>query len=190
MRSASLVDDQLAAQIDVAEARLAAFLTCLDEVSDQSIRRRLTVRAEGVDRRCSTLRATVGEPTPIPIGTPTAVEDLGATMDTLEADLDAATQVEAGPYKAAADRQARAWRGRTDRLRVQAALGVMELKDDLEGLARRLDHVRASALVELREAVSDARDGVEDVRGDMEEVLGDLRRAVDRAVGAIGDPAP
>ncbi len=188
--SDNLVGDQLAAQIDLAEARLAAFRSCLEAAADDSARHRLEARATGVGRRCTALRTTVREADVIPIGTPTAVEDLAATLDTLEADLDAATQKEPSLYGAAADRQARAWRGRADRLRVQAALGIMEMKDDLEGLVRRLDHVRAAVLVELRDAAADTRGGVEELRADMEEVVGDVRRAVDRAVDAIVQPMP
>jgi len=188
--SDNLVSDQLAAQIDLAEARLAALRSCLDGAVDDGTRRRLEARATGISDRCTALRTTVRHADVIPIGTPTAVEDLAATLDTLEADLDAAIQNESSLSMAAADRQARAWRGRTDRLRVQAALGIMEMKDDLERLVRRLKHVRAAVLVELRDAAGDARGGVEELRADMEAVIGDVRRAVDRAVDAIAGPMP
>ena len=188
--SDNLVGDQLAAQIDLAEARLAAFRSCLDGVVDDGTRHRLEARASGVSHRCTALRTIVRHSDVIPIGTPIAVEDLAATLDTLEADLDAASQKEPSLYLAAADRQARAWRGRTDRLRVQAALGIMEMKDDLEHLVRRLEHVRAAVLVELRDAAGDARGGGEVLRADMEAVVGDVRRAVDRAVDAIAGPMP
>lgn len=185
--SDSLVDERLVAQIEVAEHRLRAFRAHLDDADDET-RARLLDRADGFEERCARLRTTLSDVRPVPIGTPTAVQDLGAAMDTLEADRDAAIEAEPVAYLAAVDRQARAWQSRTDRLRVQASLGVMELKDDFEALARRLDHVRAAAMVELNEVADDTRHAVEDLRDDMEQVVNDIRRAIDRAVDAIGGP--
>jgi hypothetical protein len=137
--------------------------------------------------RCEALQQKVMAWTEVEVGVPTTVADLAAEVDAFEADLDAAAPVDAPGYEVAVDRQVRAWRSIVERLRVQTALGAMNLRDDLEGLTSRLDRVRGDVLVELQNAAADARETVVDLREDVEEVLADARRLVRKVADDLTD---
>lgn len=115
----------------------------------------------------------------------TAVEDLGAAVDALDADLSAIQADEPAGYEEAIDRQVRAWRTRIDRLWLHGHLASMEAQDELEALAQRLEDVRAHVLGDLHDTARDARATVTDLRSDMEKVLVDVRKAVEDASAAL-----
>lgn len=172
------------AQAELVDERMKAFDHKVADmlVSDRDV---FAARSTAIMERCDELKAHIIEWPEVEIGTANAVEDLSASVDTLEADFYAASEANADRYRSAVDRQLRAWRSRTDRLRLQSALATMELRDELEDIGHRLTDAREGVLVELRNAADDAKDVVIDLRVDVEEVLVDVRHAVERAAGAL-----
>lgn len=173
------VQDRLLAQLDLAEDRLSQFSDRLTEASERS-QKRFSERMDRVNARCHDLAEQIRSSSVVTVGTETAIEDLGAAVDTLEADLDAVSEAESDRYRSALDRQLRTWRSRTEHLRLQSSLGAMEIREDLEDLGSRLARARSGALVELKRAASDTKEVVVDVRDDLEDVLNDVRHAVER----------
>lgn len=171
--------DQLLAQVQLTRTRLGQFADRLEALEGDAPPA-LVEQAESLGERAEAIEKEIASWQEVEVGVPTAVEDLAASVDSLEADLDAAEPAEAAAYEIALDRQVRSWKSRLDRFRLQRALGRMEARDDLEDLSRRLDHVRGEVLVQLQNAVDDSKDLVIDVRDDVEEVLADVRRAVER----------
>ena len=173
------VQDRLLAQLDLAEERLTRFSDRLAEASEKS-QQRFSERLDRVTVRVHDLAEQIRQSSVVTVGTETAIEDLGAAVDTLEADLDAVSEAETDRYRSAVDRQLRIWRSRTEHLRLQSSLGAMEIREDLEELGSRLARARSGALVELKRAASDTKEVVVDVRDDLEDVLADVRHAVER----------
>lgn len=184
MSTKKTVRDQLLAQIELAQDRLRDLKGELADLSTEG-RAAASAQIENIGARCGALREQIQERPEVQIGTATAVEDLSDAVDTLEADLDASGEAERDRYRSTVDRQLRAWRGRAERLRLQASLGTMDARDDLEHAVKRVTDARAAVLVELREAAHDARDVVVDLRNNVEEVLVDVRHAVERAADAL-----
>ncbi len=174
--------DQLLAQINLSKRRLGRFAEGLAGRAETD-RARFAPQIAAVADRADQLAQRVTSWHEVEIGIATAVEDLSASVDTLEADAAAAFGPES--YDTALDRQVRWWRGRLDRLRLQGTLAAMEADDDFERLTHRLEQARAVALVELERATGDSSAVVVDLRRDVENVLGDVRRAVNRASAAL-----
>ena len=172
--------DRLMATIVLAEKRLIHLgeqVGALDDESGQALEPQIAELRE----RCDHLRAEVASWAEVEIGMPSAIDDLVAETDALEADVDSLREETAAGYEVAVDRQIRVWRAQMDRLRVQGALGAMEARDDVDQLLQRVDHVRGAALVELQQALDDSKELVADLRDDVEEVLADVRNLVRRA---------
>jgi len=178
------VQDRLLAQLELAEERLDRFAAQLDKASERS-QERFSEQLERVLARSHSLADQVRNVSPVSDTTEAAVEDVNAAVDTLEADLDAAGSDATERYRAVVDRQLRSWRARTEHLRLQSALGSMEVRQDLEELGTRLNRARSGALVELQRAARDSRDVVVDVRDDLEHVLTDVRHAVERVADSL-----
>ncbi|MDH3682546.1 MAG: hypothetical protein OEV40_21645 [Acidimicrobiia bacterium] len=176
--------DQLVAQVRLTKKRLEQFTDRLQAL-DEDAPAELVEQAGSLGGRAEELESEILSWEEVEIGVPTAVEDLAASVDSMEADLDAAESAEAAAYEVALDRQVRAWKTRLDRFRLQGALGRMEAKDDLGELSQRLDHVRGEVLVQLHNAVDDSKDLVTDLRDDVEEVLADVRRAIERVASSL-----
>ena len=182
--SSSSIQDQLLAQLDLADERLERFQTRLTRASERT-QERFESRVERITKRAKGLSEQIRGSSIVADRTESAVEDLGAAVDTLEADLEAVDEDETAAYRSAVDRQLRTWRARTDRLRLQTSLGTMDIRDDLEDLGHRLATARAGALLELRRAAADTKGVVIDVRNDLEEVLSDVRRGVERVADSL-----
>lgn len=176
--------DRLMAQIKQSQRRLEKFGERCEAMGEETAAA-FRVRLEDLRERSSKLLDRAASWTEIEIGLPTAIADLRSAVETLEADADAATDTDASTYQDVVDRQLQAWRGRVDHLRLQGALGAMEIKDDLSEVTSKLEHARGGALVELQQALGDSKGLVEGVRGNVEEVLGDVRHAVERAAAAL-----
>lgn len=145
----------------------------------------LNERVEALVGRCTELDDQLRSWTEVEVGMLTAVEDLGAAVDALDADLSATQADEPAGYEEAIDRQIRAWRTRIDRLRLHGHLASLEAREEFEALARRLDDVRAQVLDDLHGSAKDARATVTDLRADVEKVLVDVRKAVEDAAVAL-----
>ncbi|MGI9603177.1 MAG: hypothetical protein ACR2QE_14920 [Acidimicrobiales bacterium] len=182
--SSPTVQDRLLAQIDLAENRLDRFAAQLARGSERS-QARFADRLERITARVHDLAGQIKDSSAFEVETETAVEDLGAAVDALEADLKASGEAEKDSYTDALDHQLRIWRSRTDRLRLQSSLGAMEIREDLEELGQRLDRARSGALVELKRAAGDTKEVVVDVRDDLENVLTDVRHALERVADSL-----
>lgn len=180
--------DHLLADVELATSRLHRFENDLADLAP-SDREPFAHQLAVLTTRCGELKEQIMAWPEIKIGTAGALEDLGAAIDALEADFDAAQHGEPAGYRSAVDRQLRAWRSRSDRLRLQGALASMDVRDDLDEVGNRLANARAGVLLELRDATADAKDVVVDLRNDVEEVLVDLRRAIERAAEALMRPS-
>ena len=178
--------DQLLADLELTSSRLQAFDILLDDVKPKT-REPFVQQHSRLALRCSELHDQLESRPEVKIETAYAIEDLGAAVDGLEADLDATRHADPMNYRAAVDKQLRSWRSRTDWLRLQGALASMEVCDDLDNVGNRLSHARAGVLVELREAAGDTKHLVTDVRDDVEAILVDIRHAVERAADALMD---
>lgn len=176
--------DRLMADIRLSEQRLDRLADRARGMATETAQR-FQDQIQALRERCDELRTRLSDWQEVEVGVPTAVADLGAAVDTLGADAEAASGDDPSAYQEAVDRQVRAWRSRVDHLRLQGSLGAMEVREDLESLTSRLDKARGGALVELQNALGDSKDLIEDLRGDMEEVLVDVRHAVERAVAPL-----
>ncbi len=174
--------DQLLAQINLSRRRLGWFAEGMADRAETD-RARFAAQVASLSERADQLALRVTSWPEVEIGVATAVEDLSASVDTLEADAAAALGPER--YDTALDRQVRWWLSRVDRLRLQGALAAMDATDDLNRLTHRLEQARAEALVELERAVGDSSAVVTDLRRDVEKVLVDVRRAVNRASATL-----
>ena len=145
----------------------------------------LAERAAELAARCRTRSDMIRGWTEVEIGAQTAVEDLAAAVDALEADLAAARATEASGYEEAIDRQVRSWRTRIDRLRLQQGLASMEARDEMDDVVHRLEEARATVLQDLQSVVGDAKQTVIDLRDDVEVVFGDVRRTVEHAAAKL-----
>lgn len=185
--STDQVRDRLLAQVELAQHRVERFREHVVAAAPET-RRTFAEQGRRLGDRCTLLADELRRSVTIEVGIATAVDDLGSAVDTLEADFEATSEADAVAYRSAVDRQLRAWRTRTDQLRVQTALGAMELRDELEGVGDRLSEARSGVLFELRQAADDTREVVVDLRDDVENVLVDVRHAVERAVDALARP--
>lgn len=189
--------DELLAQMRVTDQRLRRFRNRL-VAAEVETDLRFIERVDELQLRCDGLAAELKTWTEVEIGTPTAVDDLAAAVDAIEADFEAVMSPPSDweRFETTLDRQVRVWRGRIDRLRLQAMLGTMEGVDELEELLPRLDRARSVALIELhnvtedgRQVAGDVRRDVEatmlDVRKNVEDVVADVRRAVERAASTL-----
>lgn len=175
--------DQLLADLELTSSRLQAFDILLDDVKPKT-REPFVQQQSRLALRCSELHDQLESRSEVKIETAHAIEDLGAAVDGLEADLDVTRHAVPMNYRAAVDKQLRSC---TDWLRLQGALASMEVRDDLDDVGNRLSHARAGVLVELREAAGDTKHLVTDVRDDVEAILVDIRHAVERAADALMD---
>jgi hypothetical protein len=176
--------DQLLAQVELTQRRLADLTEKLETYSDE-VRQAFTDQIEALDERCQNLITRVSSWTEVELGISTSVADLASAVDAIEADLAARIESIGPRYELAMDRQMRTWRTRLDSLGLQGALGAMEAREDLEGLSHRVEAARIGVLMELQNALGDSKDVVVDLRNDVEEVLVDVRHAVERAVAAL-----
>ncbi|MEM9608355.1 MAG: hypothetical protein AAGA99_13095 [Actinomycetota bacterium] len=135
--------------------------------------------------RCAELADDLRHWTEVEVGMLTAVEDLGAAVDALDADLAASDTDERSGYEEAVDRQVRTWRSRIDRLRLHGHLGSLEARDELDALVDRLEEARAMVFEDLHDAADDSQAIVTDLRADVEKVLVDLRNVVEHAAAAL-----
>ena len=176
--------DRLLADLTLLDRRTSAFAARLEstETADE-----FTERLTTISGRVTNLLDRVDDWGDVEVGTPTEARHLSEDLDVLESDFKASTEFYAPDYEVAMDQQVRAWKARLDALRLQGALASMELKDELAGLADRLEHARAGVLIELQNAVGDSGDMVVDVRDDLEEVLIDVRRGLENAYDAVFD---
>jgi len=176
--------DQLLARVNLALRRV---LRLADEIeADHHFREsEFAERVADLERRCRDRTDVIRRWTEVEVGAQTAVEDLGAAVDALEADLAAARATEPSDYEEAIDRQIRSWRTRIDRLRLQGALASMESRDELEQLAHRLEDTRTAVLADLQDLVGDAKQTVIDLRNDSETVLVDVRKTVEHAAAKL-----
>ena len=136
-------------------------------------------------RRCEELSDAVEHGHDEAPGTAGAIDDLSSAVDTLEADIGAVREEEAVGYRAAVDRQLRAWKSRVESLRLQEALAGMEIRDELGPLGDQVSDLRHAVLVDLRNVADDARDAVSDVRGTVETLLSEVRKAVEDAAASL-----
>ncbi|MCP3935662.1 MAG: hypothetical protein GY708_09860 [Actinomycetia bacterium] len=176
--------DQLLAQLELIQVRLDRFGDAVTDLAGDA-REALLERKWFVVRRCEELRAGVEQGPEPETGVSSSVDDLSAATDTLDADLDAARESVAGGYRAAVDKQLRAWKGRIEQLRLQESLGEMELRDELSGAGERLAEVRGSVLADLRLVADDAGDVVDDLRDVVEDLMVEVRRTAQRASDAL-----
>ncbi len=176
--------DRLLADLTLLDRRIGAFAARLEstETADE-----FTERLTTISGRVTNLLDRVDDWGDVEVGTPTEARHLSEDLDVLESDFKASTEIYAPDYEVAMDQQVRAWKARLDALRLQGALASMELKDELAGLADRLEHARAGVLIELQNAVGDSGDMVVDVRDDLEGVLVDVRRGLENAYDAVFD---
>lgn len=184
MKTAHQAHDSLLKRVRLTERRLSRISTELD-ADDALAESDLKERVDALAGRCAELANQLRSWTEVEIGMLTAVEDLGAAVDALDADLSATQADEPVSYEEAIDRQVRAWRTRIDRLRLHGHLASMETRDELEALTQRLEDVRAQVLDDLHDTARDARAAVTDLRADVEKVLVDVRKAVEDAAAAL-----
>ncbi len=175
--------DRLLARVRLTEGRLTRIQ---GELGDGGPADELTGRVNLLLVRCDDLAEQIQGWDEVEVGTLNAVEDLGAAVDTVEADLTAALATEPANYAEALDRQVRVWRARVDRLRLQGGLASMDAHDELESVAKRLESVRDTVLDDLREVAEDARRTVADLRSDVGRMLADMRETVEHAAATIG----
>jgi hypothetical protein len=176
--------DQLLADVELASARLRSFDDGLEEVSIK-LRYPFQQRHAQIAERCSELKRQIIEWPEVKFGTATAIEELSQALDALDSDFDASKNADPISYRAAVDRQLRAWRSRSDWMKVQSTLASMEIGEDLDEVGQRLTKARAGVLVELHGANEDAKELVVGLRDDIEGVLVDIRHAVERAADAL-----
>lgn len=176
--------DRLRTRVNLAlrrASRLADELDADESLSDSEFAERANELAE----RCRARADMVDSWTEVEIGAQTAVEDLAAAVDALEADVAAARATEPSGYEEAVDRQVRSWRTRIDRLRLQSGLASMDARDEMDEVVHRLEETRATVLQDLQNVVGDAREIVIDLRNDAEVVFGDVRRTVEHAAAKL-----
>ncbi len=178
------VTDQLQSQVELARHRLDWYREGLLDAAEHT-QEAFDESAERIRERCDDISEALADRSEVDTRTAGAVDDLGLAVDTLEADTEASRQTLAAGYRRAVDRQARAWKSRADQLRLQSALGGMDVRDELAAAGHRLDAARAGVLVELRSAADDTRELLVDVRDDVEEVLVDVRHLVERFADAL-----
>lgn len=176
--------DRLLAQLELIAARL-------DRLADNTIglatdtQEVFRERLWFMNRRREELTASIEEGHDEAPDTASAIDDLAEAVDTLDADIGAVHEEEVAGYRAAVDRQLRAWKGRVDNLRVKEALAEMEIRDELDPLGEQLSEMRYAVLADLRDVADDAKDVVDDVRKTVESLMGDVRKAVEQAADSL-----
>jgi hypothetical protein len=87
--SASSLGDRLLAQVELAQTRLETFQSNIARTSSD-MRSAFSGQVDRVAQRRADLASQIREFPDLKVGTSTAVDDLSAAIDTLEADIDAA----------------------------------------------------------------------------------------------------
>ncbi len=112
-------------------------------------------------------------------GTSEAVEALREEVARLDRKVDALSV-------RMTDMVMKGWEARIDQLQVQAALGRMEVQDDLEPRIERLRKAFEAARIQLSPIPSMVGDVLEDTSADLRPIFDQLDRAYKDAKEAIG----
>ncbi len=162
--------DSLTSILDLVERRINAARGRLDEVSSE-VRERTDELLDAIANRAEDLRRTIEDIEPE--DRMYAASGLLGLLDSIDMDLDAMPHDTADRFDRL-ERRARSWLGSLENVRVQAALGRMETRDEVDSLADRGRHAWHRAV----QNVSDAGEDIEHATSDLGAVVGDIRDMV------------